>query len=238
VVALSVRLVHFFGPDGSGKSTQVKLLTQYYASKGVEVRKFWLRSPHTIAYVLWQLAIKIGFYRCTQNEFGTQVKLPAVQNSYVLRHVWAFIEFIGIIPLLMLSKFYLARGYVLVAERHILDTIATVGYFVDDAGFAKSFFAKITVTFLPAETAFIYVDADYPTIRARRAKYYNTTRTEQKRLFKNDEPPAPNLEPKCFIDFQRKMYEKLAIKYNALVIDTSKVSVEETFSQIKKYLSN
>lgn len=58
---LPARFVHFFDPDGSGKSTQVNLLVDYYLNRGIKVRKFWLRSPHTFAYLLWRFLVLIVF---------------------------------------------------------------------------------------------------------------------------------------------------------------------------------
>lgn len=235
---LPFRLVHFFGPDGSGKSTQVKLLVDYYQKHGVNVRKFWLRSPHTFAYVLWKLLVRIGFYRSIQNECGAQIKLPAVQNSLFLKRVWYLAEFISVLPLIILSKLCLMQGYVLVAERYVLDTITTISYFLDDSTSAQNFLSRVLLRFIPRDTAFIFLDCNFEAIRERRAKFYRIPRSTSRRFFQNSEPPAPNLEPFAFIDFQRRMYAGFAHSYSAVVIDTSDNSVEATFNKIQNYLFN
>ncbi len=234
---MPARFVHFFGPDGSGKSTQVNLLVDYYQNQGIKVKKFWLRSPHTFAYLLWKFLVFIGFYRCIENAVGVQVKIPAIQRSSFLKKFWSIVELLSVLPLIARAKLYLSRGYSLIAERYIFDTITTVAFFLDDSAFSRSIFSRIFLRFLPNETAFIFLDADFETIYKRRAKFYSMPRSTNRRFFRNDEPPSPNLEPYSFIDFQRKLYAEFARSYSACVIDTSNSSVEETFSQIKEYLS-
>ena len=234
---LPARFVHFFGPDGSGKSTQVNLLVDYYLNRGIKVRKFWLRSPHTFAYLLWKFLVLIGFYRCIVNAFGVQVKIPAVQRSNFLKEFWSIVEFLSVLPLIARAKLYLLRGYALIAERYVFDTITTIAFFLDDSAFSRGMLSRMLLRFIPSETAFIFLDADFVTICKRRAKFYSMPRSTKGRFFRNSEPPSPNLEPYSFIDFQRKLYAAFARSYCALVIDTSNSSVEETFSRIQNYLS-
>lgn len=99
--------------------------------------------------------------------------------------------------------------------------------------------SRILLRFIPNETAFIFLDADFVTIYKIRAKFYSLPRSTKRRFFQNSEPPSPNLEPYSpysFIDFQRKLYAAFARPYCALVIDTSNSSIEETFSRIQNYL--
>src|SRR5438445_11343811 len=46
------RLVSFFGPDGSGKTTQAKMLADHLRARGVKVRLAWIRSKHTLPYLV------------------------------------------------------------------------------------------------------------------------------------------------------------------------------------------
>ncbi len=139
---LPVNLVHFYGPDGAGKTTQVKLVLNYYRNQGFKVRKYWTRSPHTFAFFLWKFLVHIGFYRAVVNVFDVQVKTPAIQNSAFLKRVWSLIDFFSVLPLIMQAQLFQKRGYTLIAERYLLDTIATIAYFIYDFDFPKSFIAK------------------------------------------------------------------------------------------------
>lgn len=230
------RLVHFFGPDGSGKSTQVNMLVDILRKRGVRVQKCWVRAHHTLAFVLWRLLVRIGFYRVVLNPFGVATKLPAVNRNRLLRGFWSAVEFIGVLPIILRVHYYLWRGRTLVAERYILDTVTTIAYFLDDINFLRSRTSKLLLRFIPKETAFIFLDADYNTIYKRRAPLF-VKRIHLKRRRKNyGDIPRSSVEPRVFIEFQRTAYKALAKSFNPLLIDTSRQSVEETSMMILQYL--
>jgi hypothetical protein len=229
------RLVHFFGPDGSGKSTQADILVKVLRKCGVRAEKFWIRSPHTLAFLLWRLLVKIGFYRAVSNPFGVSIKLPAVDRSRSLRLFWSLTEFFSVLPLIMRCRFLMWRGYVLVAERHILDTVTTIAYFLDDLEFLSSKISRLLFCFIPKDTVFIFLDSDYETIFHRRAPLFDASVSKPKRRVYGSIPKLA-VEPKEFINFQRSAYRALAKSFNALEIDASTCSIKETSNIILKYL--
>jgi thymidylate kinase len=220
--------VHFFGPDGAGKSTQADLVLAKLAGKNVKVRKYWARSPHTLAYLLWELAMKVGFYETVSGASGSFIKVPLVRKSRLLGRLWAIVELVSVLPLVMRAQLYLLCGYTLIAERYVLDTIAFVAFSINDAAFVQSPFAKLFTLLIPAQTKFILIDADYNTIHQRRAAQlsYGTTSSSIK----------TEMEPQAFIDFQRAVYQSLAQTTNALIVNTSEHTQQETFDLVAKYL--
>lgn len=230
-------MVHFFGPDGSGKSTQARMLVRYLKERGVPARIWWVRSPHTLAFVLWSLLIRIGFYRVAINPFGVHVKLPAVNLNKTLRLIWSIVEFIGVLPLVFITHLQIFLGHKLVAERYLLDTVTTIAYFEDDVNFIDSFFSKFLLKSIPKGTVFIFLDSDFETIFKRRAKLFGARGKEMEEPGeKYGQLPSAAVEPRDFIKFQRTIYKRLSKFTSALVIDTSKSSVEETFHTILQHL--
>lgn len=229
-------LVHFFGPDGSGKTTHVGILIDTLRKEEPRVEKVWLRSPHTVAFLLWKLFVKIGFYRAVSNPFGDSIKLPAVSNKRSLRTIWALTEFFSVLPLIIRIRCRMLRGYKYVAERYILDTVTTIAYFVGDIGFLRSRISRTLYLFIPADAAFIFLDSDFKTVFMRRAHFYHENPRQKTRTY--GALPRSAVEPREFIDFQRAAYRVLAKSYNALEINTSTMTIEETSDAIWKYLKS
>jgi len=229
------RIIHFFGPDGAGKSTQVEILTNILCRRGIRARICWLRSPHTLAFLLWKFLVRIGFYRIVMNPFGPPGKLPAVDRNEVLRRFWSVIELLGVLPMILHSYYSLWRGRMLIAERYLLDTVTTVAYFLNDLNFLKSWTSRLLLRFIPQDTVFIFLDADYATIFQRRARLSKEPHSQSQRKGYGAIPRCP-VEPRSFIDFQRKAYGALATSFNPLIIETSNNSIEETSIMILRYL--
>lgn len=238
-----IRLIHFFGPDGAGKTTQVNLLIDFLGKKGIPARKIWMRSPHTGAYILWKFFDKIGFYRIMWNVFDIGIKIPAVDRDPKLKTFWCVLEFFSVLPHILRANYLMSRGYVLVAERYILDTIVTVAFFVNDINFLKTKLARILMRLIPKGTVLIFIDASFEAILKRRAPLF----LERVRKAKNSKPnsrrqrvygyvPDSVVEPREFIDFQRNAYKLLARSIRAYEIYSPSLSVDETFESILRLL--
>jgi hypothetical protein len=209
-------LISFFGPDGAGKSTHVELLLKHFQSNRTKVRKVWIRSPHTLAYLLSCLLVKIGFYRTTVNPFGMQVKVPAVHTNLRLGFFWSMIELVSVLPLILFRVYVpLFLGYTLIAERYVVDTAVTIAYFINDVGFLQSHIAKLLLLFIPKNTIFIHLDSDYSTIMKRRDHI---------------------VEPYDFIKFQRMAYKIMESSVSAILINTSNISIEQTSERIMDWI--
>lgn len=234
------RLVHFFGPDGSGKSTQADLLIRYMEDRGIRVRRYWVRSPHTIAFILWKFFVRIGFYRTVWTPFNVGVKLPLVNKGRIIRLFWSNIEFLGVLPLIAKANLLMRRGYKLVAERYVLDTVTTIAFFMDDISFLNSNVAKLLLRFVPKNSILIFIDADFHTIFERRKSVYNERiRDDSKTLqmgkrSKYGYVPDAGVESREFIDFQRKAYGLLSKSLGAYYLYSPDFTIDEMFNSILK----
>jgi len=198
---LASHFIAFFGPDGSGKSTHASLLIYHLRSHKVQTRKVWIRSPHTFAYLLSCLLVKVGFYRVVLNSFGYDKKIPAVHINRGLKIFWSLAELISIMPVVMLRVYLpLLLGYTVVAERCIVDTIVNIAYYTKNLEFLQSRTAKILLRFIPKNAILIHLDVDYPTLVNRRGRI---------------------VEAYELIKFQKECYKKMENLLNAAYINTS-----------------
>lgn len=230
-------LVHFFGPDGSGKSLQATILVESLEKQGFRVRKCWLRAHHTLAFILWRILVGIGFYNSTVNIFGVVTKVPAVSRSRVLSLTWSYIEFVSVLPIILRLDFLILRGYHLVAERYVLDTVTSIAHTLNDINFLNGKLSHILFTLMPKNSVFIFLDSDYSTIQLRRTGIAENKVLES-RISSPEFRKRNHIEPKSFISFQRTAYKAIAPAVSALTIDTSFRSIEETSTIIMEYLKS
>jgi len=227
-------MIHFFGPDGAGKTTQVHILIRRVKSDEPNVRKCWIRSPHTLAFLLWRVFVRIGFYRVTKNPMGIEIKLPAVDRSRVLTDFWVLAEFFSVLPLILRINLAIKRGRRFIAERYIFDTITTIAFFINDIKFLNSRVARLLLLFMPRDTVFIFLDSDFKTVYGRRANIYASGFKEKGRTY--GMVPRSAVEPEEFINFQRRAYQTLARSFNAFTINTVESSIDKTSQAILNYV--
>lgn len=228
------RVIAFFGPDGAGKTTQATLLVDFLESEGYRVKKAWVRSTHTVAYLLWMIFYKFnlcedrsgflsqmrtGFAVSYLNEKDYGAVSPITMSPPVLKGpfsklVWSLIEILGILPVVVFQVYApLITGRIVVAERFLADSVASIAYFLGDVDFDETWQASLLIKLIPRETTFIFVDADYDTIKKRRSAVAG---------------------PREYTEFHRRLYFKLASRLHAVKIDMATNSIEEGHSMVMK----
>jgi hypothetical protein len=176
------------------------------------------------------------------NAFGVGIKIPAVDRNKLLREFWFVLEFFSVLPHILKTNRLMSKGYRIVAERYILDTITTVAFFINDISFLNNPLARVLVRMIPRDAILIFVDADFETIFERRKPlYYERLRTredgvKQKVVRVYGYVPNSVVEPREFIDFQRQAYKMLAKSLGAYEIYSPDYSVDEIFEIILHWL--
>ena len=203
------RAIIFFGPDGSGKTTQANMLISELNRKGIRNKKLWLRSLHTLAFLISRASMYI---MKLDDIYQLRTKYS---NHTAFRVVWYFIEFVSILPLI-LAKFYLPllQGYVIVAERFVIDWVVSIAYATNNPSLVDSWFASFVIYFIPKQSVLVYIDAEYSSILSRRGA----------------EDSSESIE------FQRTCYSKFAHKLHALRIDSSNKNICEVFALIEDFV--
>lgn len=88
--------------------------------------------------------------------------------------------------------------------------------------------------FIPKDTVFIFLDSEFETIYDRRAPLFSGNYNPKGRDY--GVVPRSAVEPREFINFQRRAYKMLARSFNAYTINTSKLSIKETSEEITKFI--
>jgi len=212
------RVVVFFGADGVGKSTQAQLLIRYLRSQKCRPLRVWIRGRHSIAFVLSNFFVRLGYYRTVTVPSGVVYRIFDPHLLPKLSHVWGFIEFVSLLPWIIL-KVYLPKtlGYTVVAERYVVDTVVYLSYWLG-YDFLQSFLARILLNFIPEGSVLIHLDAETQLLvgRLKRIRY--------------------DIATQDYIVFQRRVYRMLNKMLKATTIDTSKCNEREVFQRIVKVL--
>jgi thymidylate kinase len=198
----------FFGPDGSGKTTQADLLVKELRRNGVRTRKLWLRSLHTLAFIISKIAMHA---LSLENVYQFRARYS---HRRFFRGIWHSIEFSSILPLILFRfRLPIMQGYTIVAERYVIDWIVSLSYVSHNEKLVDSPIAKTALKFIPKNSVLIYIDATYDTIVSRGRR-------------------EDSLD---YIEFQRRLYKKIADRLGAVIIDTSDKSVQEVHRLICQY---
>lgn len=209
--------IHFFGADGVGKTTQARALAHYLGKAGIDVKLVRIRSGRTLASLMYKFFIKVDSCHIELGEDGRVIRINMMKGT-PHQQIWSLIEIVSMIPWLVRGVFIpLVMGKTVIAERYIIDAIATIGYLVDNPQWSESFLAKFLLRFIPTNSIFIHLDAPYAAIAKRRNGL---------------------ADPREYIEFQRKTYLEFAKRMHAITIDTSFFSLEETHKLIRQHLRN
>lgn len=146
-----VTLIYFFGPDGSGKTTIIKLLRGYLFSRSVRTCASWFRGSHFLASLLARLLSRFAVFRGHDNPYY-EITIPSR-----LRKAWLLIEFFSFLPH-YLSRRFLSLFCFVIGDRGVLDFIVWIIVTLRHPKFMTSllgrFLARLATKDLP-----IYVTA-------------------------------------------------------------------------------
>ena len=212
-------IIVLFGPDGSGKTTQIRLLTSYFKARGVKFYKTYISTHHLFAWILFKIFVTAGHYIWRPNVYAQVEKYPSpeVFSSRLGKIIKYIVEGISLL-LAILLKVQLPSKLLkrlVIVERYIPSSLAD---FV--CAFGISSLNSILVRILLAlandpKTVYVYLDADYETLIKRR---------------------GIRIEPEDYIKTQRMIYKQFAKNYNCLIIDTSKLDILTTQKVIREYI--
>jgi thymidylate kinase len=211
-----VSVIAIFGPDGSGKTTQIDLIEKALRDRQIKTHRTWICSHHLFTWMIYRIFVKFGFYEERPSRQCPLEKYPprTLWANPIGRSIMAFTELLGIV-LKILYDIHLHRllGYTIIIERYIAGSLADLYYTLELP--PTSLTSRILLALIDKHAILIRLDADYSNIKDRR---------------------RIQVEPVDYIETQRTIYKWFADHVECLNIDTTRVGIEETHAIIAAHV--
>lgn len=196
------KAVIFFGTDGTGKTTQANLLVSKLNARGLKAKKAWIRGRHSLAFFISRFMFSLGDTHYFPHPSAVGGKILDTRNIRG-KWIWAMIEFVSVIPLIIKRVYIpLMFGYVVVAERYVVDTIVYNEFFI---GSSFNPFAKVLLHMIPKGSEIVHLDALKSDVMSRK---------------------STDIFSEKFVDYQLKRYRSFATLLGALSVNSSAQSVD------------
>jgi dTMP kinase len=203
------------GVDGSGKSTQVKLLEKYLSQKGFKVKRVWFRWVAFLSYPFLALCRFLGYTRW-RTVARSNVKY-AERRFYLnkaLAKVWPWLFAIDtFINFIFRIKFRKILGYVILCDRFIPDVLVDLMCETRDFRLPRRVVGRILLSLVPGDSKLVIVDVREKTAYTR----------------KNDIPSL------VYLKERRKLYLYLARVLNIPIVN-GEMKIHEVNTAILRLL--
>lgn len=206
------KLISISGPDGTGKSTQIALLIEYFKGKGINYEYMWLRFNHFFSLPLLLIARIMGLSETITLKSGNKLGYHYFYKSKTISSLYVFLLLLDT----MINTFFKVYIPVFIFKRNIIydrfiydtmvDLMVSTGTYI-----GESFSGKLFLSLIPRSSISILLITDVETLRQRRDDVMYDKALEQK------------------ID----RYHKLSEKFNIPVVDANQ-PVENVHKEILK----
>jgi len=177
---VSGSIIAVTGVDGSGKTTIARMLALHLSSRGFRVKVVWVKSLHTLAYLVYRLMRALWGAEYVVNPSGVVVEHYATRYMAGMGGLWGLIEYLSLLPHLLRVWLLSSLGYAVICDRFIPDFLATVSLRVgDELWWARSILGRHLLA-LQVRQRCALLDAGPRVVLARRPDAEYTRRELEK----------------------------------------------------------
>ena len=200
-------LILLSGPDGSGKTTLATALKKELEKKGYKVKIVRIRGTHTLAYLLLLVFKKV------LKLHGKQLHYYQVYIPSKITKLWLMIEFISIVPPIIIYYYFYRIRNVVISERSLLDFVIWVlKGLINERDIIRTYTFRVMLVFTTKYKP-IYITASIDELIRRKP-------LEKSLILK-------------FLPYYTVLSRYLQLK----VVDTSRCTVVECVNHLKKIIN-
>lgn len=209
------RIIAFFGPDGSGKTTQADLLAAELRRRGFKVRRAWIKNNHMLAYAAVRLLERLSPRSVVRSPSGAIVAHRLGNGGRLGRILWPWVELVGVLPNVILkAKIPALLGATVVADRYLPDTVVHAAMATGSTRLPNLLPYRIMLSMLGG-ASLVHVDAAPEAAKARRGEL---------------------ADPISYLEVQRRLYREVVEVTGAPTVDTTELSVAEAHRRVLEVL--
>ena len=137
------------GIDGSGKSTQFELLKEHYESLGFKVFYLWTRGGSTPGINSLKSFLRLIVGKKLPAS-GHSKKRDEMFKNEIIQYLWITAAIFDLIRIYAFSiRWRLVKGYIVICDRYILDTLIDFKLMFPNVKFENWFLWKLLVKLSP-----------------------------------------------------------------------------------------
>jgi len=125
-------MITLTGIDGSGKTVIARAIATLLLKRKLKVKILWVKSLHTLAYLVYCFFRKTWGIEYVLNPKSKVVEHFTTQYMEKMGKLWGLIEFLSIIPWILIANILKHINYIVICDRYLVDFLATVPLRVKD----------------------------------------------------------------------------------------------------------
>ena len=162
------KMITLTGIDGSGKTVIARTIATLLLKRRFKVKILWIKSLHTLAYLTYCFFRKTWGIEYVLNPRNRVVEHFVTQYMGKMGKLWGLIEFISIIPWILVANILKHINYIVICDRYLADFLATVSLRIrDPLWWAKSIPGKFLLT-LQSKTQTVHLKISVNTVLERK----------------------------------------------------------------------
>jgi thymidylate kinase len=176
------RVIYLIGPDGSGKTTQAKLLMKYLDGKGIKNRYVWMRFQHVFTLPVLISARLVGLTERKTDDSGKTYTVHHFYKSKMISNYYIALSFFDAATLLI-RKLLLPLKWnsdVIVCDRSAYDTLVDIALSTKRFDVFDSSFGALFLHLKPKSSLVIVLTSEPGVLKNRRKDVASDELIEEK----------------------------------------------------------